>query len=276
MSIEDDIIAAGGRISATAKPGAPVEQPGPEATPQPVGAIAPAQPVTPAVAPSGSPAGDPDSLSLETPKAQVEPEVTLESTGDPALDIALQYFLKQGIKLEDPAIVKAAAGDFSLLEAMLTVKGLKDSSAYLGLAKKAYADNQAAATAKVEAAKKDILSVVGGDTQWDAIRTWASANATDVEKVEVSAALRQGGTVAKAMAQYLKSAYEQAPGNVKQPSPVVTDNARGAAASAAPMSASDYFAAVQALRIKLGGNMDLSPQYKALQAQRAAARAAGY
>jgi len=235
-------------------------------------------PVVPPVTPPATPPvakGDPLDLN-PTPPAVVEDEIP--DTGDPALDLALQFYAKAGIKADDPALAKAQAGDFTLLEAKLSVLGdkAKGWERFLALGKNAYTAAKSQAETKAAAAKADIVKVVGGEEEWTKVREWATVNATPEEKEAATAALRQGGLVAKAMAQYLHKAYQASPGAVKTPANPVKDGAGGRPPVEAPLSASEYSKQVQALSAKLGGRLDGSQEYKNLQARRAAARNAGY
>ena len=245
--------------------------------------------VPPDNAPVVSPAGDPpkdappkdappavDPLDLTKPAAPaVTPEAEFEPTGDPGLDLALEFFAAKGIGADHKALLAAQKGDFALLEATLSVMGdkAKGWEKFLALGKRSYETVKTQAEAKVTAAKKDIEDAVGGAEEWTAIRTWASQAGTEQDRQEATAALRAGGVQAKAMALYLQSVYRKA-ADIKEPGKVATDHASGRAPVAQPMTAVMYANQVQALRSKYG-NIDNHPEYIALQARRSAARAAG-
>jgi len=237
--------------------------------------VPPADPPAPVVPPA-------DDLNLGTPAPVVpptpEPEPDIPDTGDPALDLALQFYAKAGIKADDPALLKAQSGDFTLLEAKLSVLGdkAKGWERFLALGKNAYASAKTQADTKAAAARADIVKVVGGDEEWKKIREWAATNATPEEKEAATAALRQGGLVAKAMAKYLQQGYQASDGAVKKPAPAVNEGASGKPVGDKPLTAQAYAMEVQKLRAQLGNNIDSSPQYKSLQARRLAARNAGY
>jgi hypothetical protein len=219
-----------------------------------------------------------DVLDL-TPKApEPEPEEELPDTGDPALDLALQFYAKAGIKADDPALIKAQAGDFTLLEAKLSVMGdkAKGWERFLALGKNAYTAAKTQAETKAAAAKADIVKVVGGDEEWNKVREWATVNASPEEKQAATDALRSGGIVAKAMAKYLHQAYQASAGTVKTPANAVKEGASGKPTADAPLTAAMYAKEVQALSAKLNGRLDGNPAYKNLQARRLAARQAGY
>ena len=220
------------------------------------------------------PAADP--LDLTKPAAPAAtPEAEFEPTGDPGLDLALEFFASKGIGADHKALLAAQKGDFALLEATLSVMGdkAKGWEKFLALGKRSYETVKTQAEAKVAAAKKDIEDAVGGAEEWTAIRTWASQAGTEQDRQEATAALRAGGVQAKAMALYLQGVYRKV-ADIKVPGKVATDHASGRAPVSQPMTAVMYADQVQALRSKYG-NIDNHPEYKALQARRAAARAAG-
>jgi hypothetical protein len=247
----------------------------------PVGGGAPADDTTqPVVTPPAVPAAPSvDLLDLtKTPEPPVVAPVveSFEATGDPALDLALEFFAAKGIGADHKAMAAAIKGDFSLLEATLAVMGdkAKGFERMLAISKSSYAKAQETVTAKVAAAKKDIVEAVGGEDKWKEIYGWASTAGTEQDRAEASTALRAGGVQAKAMALYLKSIYDQG-AEVKTPTNVASDTATGRAPAEPPMTASRYAQEVNALRTTLGANFDNSAQYQALQARRAAARQRG-
>jgi len=217
-----------------------------------------------------------DPLDLTNPAAPaVTPEAEFEPTGDPGLDLALEFFAAKGIGADHKALLAAQKGDFALLEATLAVMGdkAKGWEKFLALGKRSYETVKTQAEAKVAAAKKDIEDAVGGAEEWTAIRTWASQAGTEQDRQEATAALRAGGVQAKAMALYLQSVYQKT-ADIKVPGKVATDHAAGRAPVSQPMTAAIYANQVQALRSKYG-DIDNHPEYIALQARRSAARAAG-
>ncbi len=149
----------------------------------------------------------------------------------------------------------AAAGDFSLLRAEMAANGIAGSAEYLALAEKAYAEGKVRHEAKVAADKAAIHGVVGGPAQWALIQAWASVNADPAEKVQVNAALSQGGVAAKAMAAYLAGVYGRAVGTVVAPAAAVQPGAAGAPVVQQAMT-----------------SLDNNPEYLALNARRRASR----
>jgi hypothetical protein len=206
----------------------------------------------------------------------VQPTV-YEKTGHAGLDMALDFVGKLGLSPKDPAISAAEKGDFSLLKAKLGTLGdkAKGWEGYMALAEEGTAHLKKEATAKAAKDTEAIYATVGGKDNWAAISKWAGTAAEPAEREEVNAALRQGGKVAKAMALYLQGLYERAAGTKVEPANVLRDGAKPTPAGTEPLTAQGYSEAVRQLSNRLGGRMDGSPEYKALQARRQAARAAG-
>jgi len=254
--------------------------PGPQVPAPQVPGAAPTVPVESVKPPEGTvtpPAPADDPLALNAPADVSPPVVEYEPTGDPALDLTLNWLAGIGIGPEDAALVNAQKGDFALLEAKLSLMGPKAKGweTYLALGKRSYETAQVAAKAKVEATKADIVKVVGSDEEWGKVRAWAATQVSDAERDVVSNTLRGGGLQAKAMAAYLHSLYKQA--NPAAPrEPIKQDAGRGSPAVGTPMTARAYSDAIQALRNKLGRDPMGTPEYDAISAERNRARAAGY
>lgn len=248
-------------------PGGPAQgtAPTPQAPAAPPAAPAPA---APAPAPAATPAPAP---------APAEPAKTpFEPTGNPGLDLALDFVGGLGLGPEHPAIVAAEEGNFALLEAALGSMGdkAKGWERYTALAKGAWEQVRQAAEAKAAEQKKAVTDAVGGEETWSKIQTWAAANAEPAEREAVNAALAAGGIAAKAMAQYLKQLYEGAPGTTVLPKQAVPNDVASPAGNQG-LSAKDYAQEVNNLYHRLGGRLDGNPEYAALQARREAGKRAG-
>lgn len=200
--------------------------------------------------------------------------VEYEPTGDVGLDMALGFVGKAGIDHTHPAMQAAMTGDFSMLRAVLSAKGTPGWEQYVALGEKAYAANKATSEAKAKADRETVYKVAGGEEQWNAIRTWAAANATPEEKAEVNAQLSAGGASAKMAVAYLASLYAKA-GNVNEDGAEVVRDGAGrvpAANANGTLDRKAYASAVAALHNKLGGNMEGSKEYAELQRRRQAHR----
>jgi hypothetical protein len=212
-----------------------------------------------------------------TPPVKEEPidtsPVEYEKTGDPGLDMALEFVGKAGIGESHPAMKAAREGDFSILKAELAAKNIPGWEQYVALGEAAYAREKAEVAKKAAETRDAVVKAAGGEETWKAVRTWAAANATDAEKTEINAMLNQGGVQAAAAVKYLLGAYERA-NNVEVTPPDARSDKAGrdsGRSDTKPLSARDYAAEVQRLNVKLGGRLEGSPEYEALQRRRAAA-----
>lgn len=225
----------------------------------------------------------PESILIPTDPAPVVPKadtpavvaddavVTYEPTGDVGLDMALAFVGKAGINQDHPAMQAATNGDFSILKATLAAKGVAGWEQFIALGEAAYARTTADNEKKAAASREAIYKIAGGEENWNAVKTWAGANATPEEKAEVNALLNQGGLAAKGAVQYLLQAYAKAANvEVNPRDPLANAGALPAAAANAPLSAREYAAEVQQLNNKLGGRLEGSKEYAALQRRRAA------
>jgi len=251
--------------------------------------------VTPAPAPAAPPATTPPAASppapvvtqldgaaapIEAPASEKEGEVfTYEKTGDVGLDYALTFIGNLGYGHEHPAVAAAMKGEFGLIKADLAAKGdkAKGYAEVIALAEQAFVKTKEAAASKDKEVQGMAVTIAGSPAEWDAIRTWAAANATPDEKKAINAALAAGGFQAKSALTYLKTCYAKSPAATQEPKRVASDNATVSAASGAgPMTAKEYADAVIALQRQHPGR-DLSdrPEYKALQQRRLASKRRG-
>ena len=212
-----------------------------------------------------------------TPNPSTQEAFVYDSTGDAGLDYALNFVGQQGYGPDHPAMIAAQKGDFSLIHAELAAKGVQGADAVLALAEKAYGafqEKQQESAAKLQGLAEE---AAGGKDNWNLVRTWASANATPEEKTAVNQALAQGGFIAEAVIKQLVALYSQANTLPKDAAPAVKPGASPQAGNpTGPMTAQAYAEAVRALHMKMGNRMVDSREYADLQAQRLAARRAGY
>lgn len=236
----------------TENPGAPAPAPvvAPAAAPVAAPVAAPAAAPTPAPEPKQEPAGEPTELALDE---KDDGKGGFAETGDQGLDMALAFVHKNGFGPGHPAIVAAVKGDFSILRAELAGKNVPGAEAYMALAEKAYQKFHAENESKRAADKAAVHAIVGGEEQWQAITTWAKANAEPEEAAGINKALSAGGFEAKMAATFLAHHYNRATGGVAE-----TDGAgpsaaasRGAAAVGLDvLSAREYGSAVIEARNK--------------------------
>lgn len=204
-----------------------------------------------------------------------ETAVEYEPTGDPGLDMALQFIGKAGLGLSHPAMVAAVAGDFSILKATLASKGTAGWEQYVALGEAAYARTTKDTEAKAAVGREAIYKEAGGKDAWADVQRWAGENATPEEKAEINELLNKGGLAARGAVRYLMGAYATANNvEVNPRDPLANSGRQGGAPSSetGPLSSKAYSDAVNQLNIKLRGRLDGSPEYAKLQARRAAHR----
>lgn len=231
---------------------------------------------TPATPPAPATPPPPAAETLDAPAA-VDPAdagFTYEATGDPGLDIALEFIGKAGFGIDHPAVLEAIDGKFDKLEAHLSALGDKATGweRYIGLAKTAYERTATDTAARQTAITSAVTEIAGGAEQWATIKDWASKEADPAEKKEINAMLAAGPLQARAAAFLLSDLYRNAGGTTVTPANPVTPNApAGGHSDNGTLSPAAYNQAVRDLRVELGGrDLDTSPKYAALQARRSA------
>lgn len=204
-----------------------------------------------------------------TPAAPTAPAaVAYDQTGDVGLDMALDFVGKLGIAKDHPAMAATATGDFSLIKAHLAQMGDKARGweQFVALAEQSYTRQTAAVAETAKQVSAAVVAVAGSQESWDAIKSWASQNATPEEKAGINAMFDAGPMQARAAAVMLKGLYEKAAGTIVNPkSAVRPDASSGANPTAGPLSRKDYAAEVRKLHAKLGNRMEGSAEYRALQ-----------
>lgn len=228
-----------------------MSDPNVDPTPSPAPAPAPAAPPATAPAQPPAPAG-----GIPAPTV-----VEYAPTGDPALDLALEYVGRQGLGPDSEEVKAASAGDFSKLRAKLGAEGER----HIAIAEQVF-QRKAEATKAAEAKTlSDIHGAVGGEENWKAIVAWAAKEATPEQKAEINKVVSQGGMAAQLLAQALAREY-----NAKAPKVGKSALKPGATASAAgpegPMSRAEYIQALAKIR-NTATNWEASPQYRALNAK---------
>lgn len=198
-----------------------------------------------------------------------------EPTGDVGLDMALDFMGKAGLHQDHPAMVAATQGDFSILKATLAQKGVTGWEQFVALGEAAYSRTTEAAAAKTAKLQEMVYAEAGGKEEWSAIQQWAGQNATPEEKAQINALLNQGGLAAKGAVKYLVDTYNRANNVVVQPREAAANAGRAGGTPSVengPLSPRAYADAVAQLNGKLGGRLEGSKEYEALQRRRSAYR----
>lgn len=258
-----EIVPATALNAPVATPAAPAA---PAAVVPPVAAPALPMVVTPAVEPP-----KPVDLAVEV--------IQYDSTGDPGLDVALEFAGRLGLSPEHPTMAAAAEGNFALLEAHFAALGdkAKGYEKMVALAKASHERGAKDATEKAAAAKaagdkteQAIYAVVSGQENWKAIKEWAQKTASEAEQKDIADAFTKGGAVAIGMANYLKLTYIKA-GNTFSGKAAVKADAGGAIpAPTKTLNTAEYGMALMKARAEYRGrDFDNSPEYAAVKALRA-------
>ncbi|WCD56169.1 scaffold protein [Caulobacter phage KSC] len=199
-----------------------------------------------------------------------EPTFTYEPTGDPALDVALEFIGGLGINEHNPAMQAAIKGDFTALRALCASMGdkAKGYERFVALGERAFSDAKEASERTAAAKQAAIMDVAGDQETWDAVLAWAANEATPDEKKRLNAMLQGNEFETRAAANLLVSQYTK---RVNAPLKGATkhDASAGKGNSAAdgdkPLNRREYAAAVRELSSKMGDAFATSPEYKRLQ-----------
>lgn len=204
-------------------------------------------------------------------KTADEPVVyEFEPTGDPGLDMALEFVGKLGIDETNPAFAAAINGDFTMLDALLAGMGdkAKGYEKFLALAQRAYEGAQKADLEAKRAISTAVHAAVGGEEQWSAIQEWARGQATPEEKQKLNALLTADPVSARAAAMLIAAQYEKAGGIVVNPTSATSRygaSANGAPAPQERLTRREAAAKTFELARRIGShNLQSSPEYRAI------------
>lgn len=207
-----------------------------------------------------------------TTKADEVVPVQYQPSGDAGLDMLLDAAGGLGLGPDHPAMAAAINGDFDLLAVELAKGDVKGHDRLIALGVKSFADTQAKTAARQAADLKAVHEEAGGEESWKAVQTWAHANADEGEIKAIRAQLQAGGLQARMAAAWLTSVYNRANNVVTDGPGKAVSEAKGAAASNAPLSPRDYGREVLKARQGFKGDFEKSQQYRDLQARRMAWR----
>lgn len=231
------------------------------------------QPVpTQEAAPTEQPAPGPLQLG-ETKPAAVAPDpapVAYAPTGDPAIDLGLDFIGNLGLGRDNPAVQAAEGGDFGPIEKLLGDMGerAKGYEKVLRVFEAAYNRTRADVTAKAEQQKQALYEAAGGEDSWKALKDWAVKEAEPAELESINAVLRSGGLAATLVVKALAGIREGATqAQAALPAAILTPGAAAKQAGSGQLAMPEYLKQVRALHAEMGPAMNHSPQYKALQAR---------
>lgn len=244
----------------------PVNQPANQPAPQDQQVPEPQAPLNPA------------SFQEPQPKVDAPDETTVyeyNPTGDPALDLALNFVGGLGFGPDSPAIKAAENGDFAPIETALKALGgkAKGYERYIAAAKASYEKAAARHKQQEDATVKAIYEAAGGEKNWNAVHAWVSAEATPEQKQQIEAAFRAGELPAAAMARQLAELYKQSGKSKLPPKAVASPNAGAASApTGGALSPAEYRAEIRRLEAKYGNRLQETQEYADVTARRLAFR----
>lgn len=234
-------------------------------------------PATPAPEPKAStPPAEVIDLSKDT-----APEVADWSSvqaDDPAEQLFIDFLSKMNLPPTDPAVQAAQTGDFTLLEAKLSLMGDKAKGAdkILALAKSVQAREAAASAERNTKTAEMLYETFGGEETWKEVQKWAKDNGEPDELAYFNTSFAKGGIAAKAAALYLQECYKTASGTTVPAQKATKDpsNTKGdSTPTNGPLSPQAYAKAVRELANASRGRPENNPEaYAALRARRAAYR----
>lgn len=210
----------------------------------------------------------------EQPKVEVVPSdkdeagiVTYDPTGDAGLDFSLAFIGSLGIEGTDPAMIAAANGDFSFIEAKLAAMGdkAKGWEQHIALGKQAYGRQLDAFKAEQGKTLAAVHAVAGGEDQWKALVAWAGTQVSPEEKAALDAMFDAGPTSAAMAARMLVQAHAEAKGTTVRPANPAQAASGVAPAAPTALTTANYAKEVDALYQQIGSRMDTSPEYAALR-----------
>jgi len=209
----------------------------------------------------------------EQPKVDVVPSstdagvVTYDPTGDAGLDFSLAFIGSLGIEGTDPAMVAAANGDFSFIEAKLAAMGdkAKGWEQHIALGKQAFNRQLDAFKAEQGKTLAAVHAVAGGEDQWKALVAWAGTQVSPEGKAALDAMFDAGPTSAAMAARMLVQAHAEAKGTTVKPANPAQAASGVAPAAPTALTQANYAKEVDALYQQIGSRMDTSPEYAALR-----------
>ena len=217
-----------------------------------------------------------EQVASEQPKVEVVPSTTdaagaviYDETGDAGLDMALSFIGRLGIPGTDPAMVAAANGDFSFIEAKLATLGdeAKGWEQHIALGKQAFQRQLETFKATQSKTLAAVHQVAGGEAEWNALVQWAGTVATPEEKAALNAMFDAGPIQAQMAARSLAAAHAEAKGTTVKPANPASAASGVAPAAPQALTAANYHKDVDALFKQMGNRMDTSPEYAALRAR---------
>lgn len=202
-----------------------------------------------------------------------EGAIEYEETGDAKLDLALNFFGRNGLGPDHAAIQAAVEGDFSLLEAYLDEKNVNGWKSYVALAKEAHGNAAKAAQeadAKITGAVAKTLEQFGyTNEQWGEAIQWVRTESPE-DVPEINKLLASGPLGARAITAFILSNHRESSGVEFVPQQKAVKEEAGAHAGAAtqeikPISKADFGREAEKLARSFGPDYMQTKEYQALR-----------
>ena len=199
--------------------------------------------------------------------------ISYEETGDPKLDLALDFFGRNGLDADHQAIKAAIEGDFSFLEAYLDEKDVKGWKSYVALAKESHSNAMKSAQdadAKVTDAVSKTLEQFGyTNEQWGEAIQWVRTESPE-DVPEINKLLSSGPLGARAITAFILSNHREASGVEYAPQAKAIKEEAGANGGSVrqpvtPISKSDFGREAEKLARSLGPDYMSSKEYRTLR-----------
>jgi hypothetical protein len=231
-----------------------------------------------ATPPANQPTAQPDKPPVQPKGTEQQPEPAKDDTAildaagfaavedDPGLSYTLKFLATNGFNAESPAVQAAFNGDFSLLKAEMSAKGIAGWEQALALGEQSYqraVEAKGATDEQVGGIVTEIAEQFGVD--WEAAVAHVSTAAKPEEKTALNGLLADPAT-AHIAAHYIASAFINNGDTEIEPQARATTDAPRAvqAQGGAPLSRREYTAEMGKLRQSLGDDYMHSPQAQAL------------
>lgn len=184
---------------------------------------------------------------------------------DPGLNYAMRFLAGNGFDAANPAVEAAFGGDFSLLKAELSAKGIQGWEQALGLAEQSYdrhVKEGEASAAKVGEIVTGVATARGVD--WEAAVAHVGKTANADERTAINTLLGNPAT-AHIAAQFITGAFmESGDGEYAPAARAVGDATKTHQGQGGQLSRREYTAELSKLRESIGDSYMSSPQAAAL------------
>src|SRR5574343_1800542 len=114
-------------------------------------------------------------------------------TGNPAVDVALNFFASKGIAADHQALQLAAEGKFESLAAVVAERKIAGGQEYVNLLSSEHTRQADVTKARQAADRAAMIAAAGSEQQLNAALQWAGANFSKEQVAEINKTLAAGG-----------------------------------------------------------------------------------